>query len=153
MVSALDFVEETSRLTSCTETVLIHLHATEVAVHEIGLNVEPSASNMDMIKRLNALRSCLNAVENFFQTWNRIPPSQYMGLTFNMFAHLLNSIVALFRLSTLDNIPGWDTAEATSRVPLFAVLDHIADQMAAATSAIPISDDEPPTDDWSQASK
>ncbi|PSR81788.1 hypothetical protein BD289DRAFT_484233 [Coniella lustricola] len=133
------------------ETVLIHLHATEVAVHEIGLSVEPSINNMDTIKRLNALRSCLNALENFFQAWDRITPSQYMGLTFNMFVHLLNCIVALFRLSTLDNIPGWDPTEARSRLPLFTMLDHIAEQMDATTSAIPIINDESPNEDVARA--
>ncbi|KAF3760361.1 hypothetical protein M406DRAFT_109448 [Cryphonectria parasitica EP155] len=135
------------------EAVLLSLYGAEVAVHDLASNFDPSLDNVDIIKRLDALQKCLKAVENFFQTWDRIPTQQHMGLTLTTFIQLLHVIVALFRLSTLDSIPGWDPAVARGRLHLFALLDHLAKQMEMTIATIPILEDDEEASTWSKAAK
>lgn len=109
------------------------------------MNFDPSATvtDVDVIKRLEALQKCLKSIENFFQTWDRVAPAKHVGLTFMAFMQLLHVIVALFRLSTLDGIPGWDPNEARTRLPLFTLLDHVAERMQMSISAIPVQENDP----------
>lgn len=82
-------------------------------------------------------------MEHWFQTWERIPPAQWIGLTFNIFTQKIQGIVALFRLSTVDHVPDWNTAEVRKRLDVFALLDRVADRMDMAAAAIPVAEDDP----------
>lgn len=128
------------------EAVLLHLHATEISVHELALNFEPSASNMDVMKRLEALQRCLKAVEDWFRIWNQIPASLSIGLTFAMFIQLVHAIVALLRLSTVNHIPAWNPTEVRNRLDLFTLLDRLAEQLELSASALSILEDDPGED-------
>lgn len=103
----------------------------------------PPTTTVDTIKQIESLQKCLSAVESLFRTWEGIPPHRLIGLTFSTFMHKIQGIVALFRLSTLDNIPAWSTAEVRKRLDIFALLDRLSALMESAAVAIPMAEDDP----------
>ncbi|CAN8095224.1 unnamed protein product [Discula destructiva] len=134
------------------DAVLLHLYGTEVSVQELALSFDSPSSNNDTIKQLDALQKCLNAVESWFQIWERVPPAQLMGLTFNIFTQKIQAIVALLRLSTIDHIPAWNTSQVRKRMDIFALLDRIAIQMDSAVAAMAVTEDDPGEDSiWKKA--
>lgn len=110
------------------------------------MNFDPPNTTVDSIKQLQSLQNCLNSVERWFQIWEGIPPHQLIGLTFFTFMQKIQSIVALFRLSTLENVPGWNTAEVRKRLDIFALLDRLAVLMDSAVASIPVLEDDPGED-------
>lgn len=129
-----------------TEAVLFHLYATDVSIQELALDCDAPTTTVDAIKQIESLQKCLSAVESWFQTWEGIPPHRVIGLTFSAFMQQIQSIVALFRLSTLNNVPAWNTADVRKRLDIFALLDRLAGLMDAATAAIPVIEDDPGED-------
>lgn len=123
--------------------MLLHLHNTEVSIQELALDCGPLINTVDAIKQLESLQKCLTAVENLFQIWEGIPRHRLIGLTFSTFMQKIQGIVALFRLSTLDNIPAWNTAEVRKRLDIFALLDRLAAVMDSAAAATAIAEDDP----------
>lgn len=96
-----------------------------------------------MLKRLEALQGCLKGLEDWFQTWTQLPVSRHIGLTFMNFIQLIHAIVALFKLSTVDNIPAWNPTEVRSRLDLLPLLERMADQLALSASALSMVEDDP----------
>lgn len=125
---------------SCTEIVLLTLHATEFGIHELALNFE---DNTDPMKRLEVLRSCLKSLEDWFQVFLDFPPSRHFGLNFSIFLHLVHAIVALFRLSTTDSIPSWSLVEVKNRLHLATILDRVSDHLGASDEALSMVKDDP----------
>ncbi|KAJ4423327.1 hypothetical protein N0V82_002055 [Gnomoniopsis sp. IMI 355080] len=136
------------------ETVLLHLYNTDVAVQELALDYGPLTNPMDAIKQLESLQKCLTAVENLFQIWEGIPRHRIIGLTFSTFMQKIQGLVALFRLSKLDNVPAWNTAEVRKRLDIFALLERLAVLMDSVAAATAVAEDEPGEDSlWRKASK
>lgn len=115
-------------------------------MHELALGLDPPSSTSDTLRQLDALQKCLNAVECWFQTWEQMSPTQFLGLTFNIFTQKIQNIVALFRLSTVDSIAGWNTAETRKKLDVLALLERIAVQMETVTAAVSVAEDDPRED-------
>lgn len=130
------------------EAILFQLYGTEAQVHELALSFHPPSSTTDTLQQLDSLQKCLNALDHWFQIWERMAPKQWLGLTFVIFTQKIQNIVALFRLSTVDYIPGWNTTEARKTIDLLALLERIAVQMEAATAVLMAEDD--PREDSSE---
>lgn len=96
-----------------------------------------------MLKRLEALQACLKALEDWFGVWMQLPASRHIGLTFMNFIQLIHAIVALFKLSTVDNIPAWNPAEVRTRLDLLLILDRVADQLDLSGPTLGMVEDEP----------
>lgn len=126
--------------------VLFQLYGTEAHVHELALSFDPPSATSGTLQQLDALQKCLNALERWFQTWDRMTPAQFLGLTFNIFTQKIQNIVALFRLSTVDNIPGWSAAETRKKLDVLALLERIAVQMETVTAAVSVAEDDPRED-------
>lgn len=131
---------------STTEAVLLHLYSTDLSIQELALDFGPQANTVDAIKQLESLQKCLSAVENLLQTWVTIPPHRLISLTFSTFMQIIQGIVALFRLSTLENIPAWNTAEVRKRLDIFALLDRLEVLLDTAAVATGVTDDDPGED-------
>lgn len=126
-----------------TEMVLLHLYATEVFVHQLAMDFGSQPTSADFLTRLETLHLCLKAVENWFQVWSRIPATQHIGSNFMVFLQLLHAIVALFRLSTLETVPGWEMTEVKKRMDIMVMLDSIGAKLESCTEAGPILEDDP----------
>lgn len=126
-----------------TEAVLLPFYAAQISVNELAVGAEPSTSNADILRRLEALRACLRGLEDWFQVWSRVPPARRIGLTFAVFIQLIHAIAALFRLSTADNIPAWNPAEVKNHLDLLMLLDRTADELSLSSSALSIIEDDP----------
>ncbi|KUI64004.1 Transcriptional regulator WAR1 [Cytospora mali] len=136
------------------EYVLLHVYGIEVNVNELALNLEQSASNADVMVRVEKLHRCLKAIEKWFQIYERIPASMAIGITFDTFIQLVHCTVALIRLTRFDNFPAWDTAEVRRRLDIFSLLDRIADAMENLSTAAGIAeDDNGETSTWSRVVK
>lgn len=112
-------------------------------MHELAVAAEPSAAPADMLRRLEALRACLAALQDWFRTWGRVTAERRIGLTFAIFIQLVHAIAALFRLSTADRIPAWNPAEVKTHLDLLGLLDRAADDLAASSAALEIVEDDP----------
>lgn len=117
------------------------MYATEVSINELALNLEPSASNADVMNRLERLHKCLKAIENWFHTYEQIPASMAIGITFDIYVQLVYCTVALIRLTKFDGLPAWDTAEVRRRLDILSLLDRIADGMEKVPIAAGIVED------------
>lgn len=60
--------------------------------------------------------------------------------------HKIQGIVTLFRLSTLDTVPAWSTAEVRKRLDIFALLDRLSALMESAATHIAMTEDDPGED-------
>lgn len=127
------------------------MYATEVNINELVLNLEPPTSNAEVLNRLERLNRCLKAVENWFNIYEQIPASMALGITFDVFLQLIHCIVALIRLTKLNNIPTWDTTEVRKRLDIFSLLDRIADGMEKIPIAAGVvEDDDAEESAWSR---
>ncbi|KAJ4389579.1 hypothetical protein N0V93_007050 [Gnomoniopsis smithogilvyi] len=136
------------------EAVLLHLYSTDLSIQELALDFGPQANAIEAIKQLESLQKCLNAVEHLFQTWEAIAPHRLIGLSFSTFMQKIQGLVALFRLSTLDNIPAWNKAEVRKRLDIFALLDRLENLMLTAAVATGVAEDDPGEDSlWRKAAK
>lgn len=130
------------------------MYATEVSIHELTLNLEPPASNSDMIIRLEKLHRCLKAIENWFQVYEQIPAPVAIGVTFDIYIQLMYCIVALIRLTKFDGLPAWDTAEVRRRLDVLSLLDRIADGMEKLPKEAGVVEDNGNEDSvWSRVAK
>lgn len=123
--------------------MLLALYATQINVNELAVNFEHSTSNVSMLKRLEALEGCLKALEDWLQIWDRLPAKVHLSLTFLSWIQLIHAIVAVFKLSIVDNIPAWSPAEVRARLDLLPLLDRLADQLALSDAALNIIVDDP----------
>ncbi|KUI61858.1 hypothetical protein VP1G_09001 [Cytospora mali] len=136
------------------EYVLLHVYGIEVNINELALNLEQSASDADVMVRVEKLHRCLKAIEKWFQIYERIPASMAIGITFDIFFQLIHCTVALIRLTKFDSFPAWDTAEVRRRLDIFSLLDRIADAMENLSTAAGIAeDDDGEASTWSRVVK
>lgn len=130
------------------------MYATEVIINELVLLLPPSTAHADVMFRIERLQKCLKAIENWFDTYERTPASLALGGTFHLFVQLVSCLVTVIKLSRLDNLPAWDTAEVRRRLDIFALFDRISARMDRIRTAVGIQeDDEREESIWTKSSK
>ncbi|KAI3391487.1 hypothetical protein diail_7214 [Diaporthe ilicicola] len=125
------------------DAILLHLYATEVVINELALQLPPSTSHSDVTARLERLQKCLKAIENWFDAWERTPPSLALGGTFHLFVQLVHCLVTVIKLSRLDDdFPAWDAAGARRRLDIFSLFDRVSARMNTIRTAVGILEDD-----------
>jgi hypothetical protein len=114
------------------EVVLAHIYSTELTINEIALSKAPIISNSSDFQRLESLYTCLNSAKSWFDVFFTIPPSAYIGFSFSVLSQLVHCLVALYRLSTLDD-PAWDKDIIRNTVNLLLILDQVANNIGQVT--------------------
>ncbi|KAL1856394.1 hypothetical protein Daus18300_010766 [Diaporthe australafricana] len=125
------------------DTVLLHMYATEVIINELALHLPPSTTSSDETSRLERLQKCVKAIENWFDAYDRTPPSMALGGTFHLFVQLVHCLVTVIKLSRPDDdFPAWDAAEVRRRLNIFALFDRVSARMDAIQAAVGIREDD-----------
>lgn len=104
--------------------ILLHHHSTEFAINEIRLYETLSAPHDLDTYRIETLYGCLNAIRSWFDIFFTIPPADYVNFTFSVFSQLFRCLMALYKLSTIDN-PTWDTNLVRKTADLLPILDQL----------------------------
>ncbi|PYH86503.1 hypothetical protein BO82DRAFT_325667 [Aspergillus uvarum CBS 121591] len=120
------------------EYKIIHLHNTHTAL----TLTEPSLLNPTNPKtqtpRLNLphldhLTAALTATQAWLDNFLTIPPAEYSGFPFTVFAQLARTLAALWRLSTLED-PLWDRGGVRRAVDVLGVLDRVVGNLGQAAA-------------------
>lgn len=80
-------------------------------------------------QRLESLYTCLRATKSWFDLFLVFSPALYVGVSFLTFTQLAHCLIALYRLSTLDD-PDWDLGLVRETLDLSLVLDQVVTKMA-----------------------
>jgi hypothetical protein len=141
-----------TRFDGLAEVVLAHIYSTELTINEIALSKAPIISNNSDFQRLESLYACLNSVKSWFDVFFTIPPSAYIAFSFSVFSQLVHCLVALFRLSTLDD-PAWDKDIVRNTANLLLILDQVADNIGQAARLAGLDSDSTERDIFTKAAK
>lgn len=109
--------------------LLLHIHHTELVVHETALSKGSTGSNSHDFERLESLYACLHAVKNWFDIFQTCSPAVCVGLSMSIFTHLAHCIIALYRLSTFE-FPDWNLGLVREIANLSLLLDRMVTKMA-----------------------
>jgi hypothetical protein len=110
------------------ELLLAHIFNTELSINEMGISKTPPSVSSPGFQRLEPLYACLNSIKSWFDIFFEFPLSAYIGISFPFFAQLGHCVVALYRLSTLED-PGWDKDLLRQTADLLQILDRIIDNI------------------------
>jgi hypothetical protein len=113
---------------SLAEVVLVHLYSTELTINEIALSKALIISNNSDFQRLESLYACLNSIKSWFDVFLTIPPAAYVGFPFSVGSQLGHCLIALYRISTLDD-PAWNKDIVRNTANLTLILDQVTDNM------------------------
>lgn len=80
-------------------------------------------------EHLDYLYGCLDATKSWFDVFLSIPPGEYIGFPFAVFAQMVQNLATLFQLSTLES-PLWDTANVRRTADILRILDTIVSHMS-----------------------
>lgn len=108
------------------DIVLSHMSYTELVIHEAGLAKpkSPASGTIPDLQRYEAMEGCLSAVKDWFDRHFSIPSYVYVGLTFGYWCHMAHCMLALYRISVLDD-PAWDRRAVRNKIDLLAVCDRL----------------------------
>ncbi|GAQ44614.1 hypothetical protein AKAW_03951 [Aspergillus niger] len=110
--------------------VLLHHYNTSLSLYESALPKGAISSTVNVTyEHLDYLYGCLDATKSWFDVFLRIPPGEYIGFTFAVFAQMVQNLATLFQLSTLES-PLWDTANVRRTADILKILDTIVSNMS-----------------------
>ncbi|KAK2038051.1 hypothetical protein LZ31DRAFT_559916 [Colletotrichum somersetense] len=126
-----------------TDTIIAQLHCAELAIQEVALASHTSVStpaHLSDVARLDILYACLHGVKAWFDHFFTLQPATYFYFSFLSFAQLSHCVVALYRLSILED-PVWDRAGVRSTIDLIATLDEVANRFVLVCDGAGLRDD------------
>ncbi|KAI0181837.1 hypothetical protein GGR52DRAFT_57594 [Hypoxylon sp. FL1284] len=126
-----------------------YLDYTEIKIRESqSLLAQPlaadDAAGLSNLQRLQELDAALTAVERWLGLLFEWPARECVGADAEMFAQFSQCLVVLFKLGTLEQLPGWDLAEVRQRADVFAVLDRFSAFVAVLPGKLGIVDADGP---------
>ncbi|KAL4862495.1 hypothetical protein BDV12DRAFT_190377 [Aspergillus spectabilis] len=131
--------------------LLLHHHYTSLTLHESALtNAAVLSKNMNF-QQLEYLYACLDASKSWFDLFLTIPPLEYIGFPFSIFAQMVHNLVMLYQLSTLND-PGWDTATVRRDVDVLSILSTVIENMSRVAGLARL-EGEPDSDVFSRVAK
>lgn len=110
-------------------------HYTEVSIQEVSLSRAPIMSNMTGFQRLENLYSCLISAKAFLDMFRNTPPAQFAGMPFSTFSQFGNCLIALYKLSTLDD-PAWDKTMVRETADVLLIIDQVVQTMGQITEFV-----------------
>ncbi|KAL6232026.1 hypothetical protein BDW75DRAFT_243386 [Aspergillus navahoensis] len=131
--------------------LLLHHHYATLTLHESALTSSPASSIMLDFQQLEHHYACLEAAKSWFELFLSIPPVEYIGFPFSIFAQMAHNLVILYQLSTFED-PSWDVATVRKTIDVLAILDTVIRNMTevAATAGL---EGEPNSDVFSVVAK
>jgi len=112
------------------EVIPLHFHIAALAVNELGsLKSSPASSHLD-IQDVESNYASLRSLKSWFDLFFAIPPSRYTGFPFSIYSQILRCIMALYRLSTLDD-PAWDKRVARNTADIPLIIQQLAANLRA----------------------
>lgn len=85
------------------EIVLAHFYSTQLTINETVLSNLPNLNNQSDLQPVKRLYACIESVESWFENFLTIPPIAYIEFPFSIFSQLVRCLIALYRLSTLED--------------------------------------------------
>lgn len=112
------------------EIVLLHHYNTSLSLYESALPKGAISSIVNVTyEHLDYLYGCLDATKSWFDVFLSIPPGEYIGFPFAVFAQMVQNLATLFQLSTLES-PLWDTTNVRRTADILQILDTIVSNMS-----------------------
>ena len=118
------------------------IYSTELSVHELALSKAFQSSSNSEFQRLECFYACLNATRSWFDLFLSVPPADYVGLPLGIFTQLAHCIVALYRLTVLDD-PDWDKELVVKTANLMTILEGVCRNMSEVKEAVGFNKDIP----------
>lgn len=70
------------------------------------------------------MEACLSAIKDWFTRHFSIPSYVYVGMTFSYWCHLAHCLLALYRLSVLDD-PAWDRRAVRNKIDVISICGQL----------------------------
>ncbi|KAK3991501.1 hypothetical protein QBC44DRAFT_341065 [Cladorrhinum sp. PSN332] len=108
------------------DTLLSIISYTELAIHELAFAKPRGMPNTVIpdMQRYEAMESCLSAIKSWFTRHFSIPSYVYVGMTFSYWCHLAHCLLALYRLSVLED-PAWDRRAVRNKIDLIQICERL----------------------------
>ncbi|KAK4225743.1 hypothetical protein QBC38DRAFT_253086 [Podospora fimiseda] len=108
------------------DTLLSIISYTELAIHEITFTKPRGMPNTVIpdMQRYEAMESCLSALKSWFTRHFSIPSYVYVGMTFTYWCNLAHCLLALYRLSVLED-PAWDRRAVRNKIDLIQICERL----------------------------
>lgn len=121
--------------------VQLQLHAAEIAINEIALYGDPTATvRQPNIHRTRHLYGCTQAIKEWCDVFLAIPVPDINGVTTSILMQMRHVMGLLYVLTTIDE-PGWTKADASAIIDLCAMLDRLANTFSQVPAAIDFQGD------------
>ncbi|KAL4995730.1 hypothetical protein BDV10DRAFT_187770 [Aspergillus recurvatus] len=114
--------------------LLLHHHYASLTLHESALTGSPVTSTTLDFQQLGHHYACLEAAKSWFELFLSIPPVEYIGFPFSIFAQMVHNLVVLYQLSTFED-PSWDVATVRKTIDVLAILDTVIRNMSTVAAA------------------
>ncbi|CBF75950.1 hypothetical protein AN3533.2 [Aspergillus nidulans FGSC A4] len=137
-----------------------YLHSMHAQLRSIQPRVAPKLAkphNAPVISKnlnfqqLEHLYACLEATKSWFDLFLTIPPVEYIGFPFSIFAQMVHNLVILYQLSTFED-PAWDIATVRQTADVLSILSTVIRNMSQVASLAGL-DGEPDSDVFSRVAK
>lgn len=104
------------------------MHTAEATIRRPLANqqIPQGSASTPNFNRLQDLDALLASVERWFDVFYKIPLTDVIGITFDIFTQFLHNLVVLFKLSILDEV-GWDLSDVRQRADIFQIMDLFCD--------------------------
>ncbi|GAB1316133.1 Transcriptional regulator WAR1 [Madurella fahalii] len=108
------------------DIILSHMSFAELAIHEAALAKpkSPASGTIPDLQRYEAMEGCLSAVKDWFDRHFSIPSYVYIGMTFGYWCHMAHCMLALYRISVLED-PAWDRRAVRNKIDLLSICDQL----------------------------
>ncbi|KAL4772925.1 hypothetical protein BDW60DRAFT_222131 [Aspergillus nidulans var. acristatus] len=131
--------------------LLLHHHYTSLTLNESALTNAPVISKNLNFQQLEHLYACLEATKSWFDLFLTIPPVEYIGFPFSIFAQMVHNLVILYQLSTFED-PAWDITTVRQTADVLSILSTVIQNMSQVAPLAGL-DGEPDSDIFSRVAK
>jgi hypothetical protein len=94
-----------------------------LTINETAFDDTPINMSASSFQHLECLHSCLESIKSWFDIFLEIQSADYVGLSFSIISQLIHCLIALYKLSTLDD-PAWDKDAVRKRIDVLSILDQ-----------------------------
>ncbi|PYH46320.1 Zn(II)2Cys6 transcription factor [Aspergillus saccharolyticus JOP 1030-1] len=116
------------------EILLLHHYNTSLSLYESALTKGTIASITNVsYEHLDYLYGCLEATKSWFDVFLSIPAAEYIGFPFAIFSQMVQNLVTLYQLSTLDSSV-WDTTNVRQTADIIQIMNMVISNMGQVAS-------------------
>jgi hypothetical protein len=98
--------------------------STEISIYETA-HQWPFVPGELSLQRINYFNSCLRSLQEYYKIYFTLSPSAYRGINFNLFAQAAGTLIALLRLTLVDD-PSWDKEATRQTCDVIQILEQMA---------------------------